>query len=111
MKNATPIFVANLPVNTKRKPLLNLFKKFGKILAVRFRTNAGKSFVRKEQLKNVPFLIAFIYFENRESAENSLVMNNETFKDNVIRVDLDVDITEKIVAKNTIVVGNLKYGK
>lgn len=111
LKNATAIFVTNLPVNTKRKPLLNQFKRFGKVLAIRFRTNTGKNYYNKEQLKNVPFLIAFIYYEKRESAEKSLVMNNEKFKENVIRVDLDVDISERIVAKNTVVIGNLKYGK
>lgn len=81
-------------------------------MAIRFRTNMGKSFLSKTQLKGVPFLIAFIYFDSLEAAKASLVMNNEVFYDNKISVDLDSqDITDKVKPKSTILVGNLKYGE
>lgn len=107
-----PVFVGNLPVNIKRLKLLKMFKKFGKVLSIRFRTNTGKSFLRKAQLGKVPHLIAFIYFETHESAEASVVLSGEKIGDNVITVD--VDSKEKIAnikPQNTVVVGNLRYGK
>lgn len=82
------------------------------MLAIRFRTNTGQSYLKRAQLKGVPFVIAFIYFDTLEAAKASLVMNNETFHDNKISVDLDLkDITNKVKPKSTILVGNLKYGK
>lgn len=112
LKNASPICVTNLPANIKRKQVLNCFKKFGKVLSIRFRTNTGKSYLSRAQLKGVPFVIAFIYFDTLEAAKASLVMNNETFYDNKICVDLDSrDISDKVQPKCTILVGNLKYGE
>lgn len=112
LKDASPICVTNLPTNIKRKQVLQAFKKFGKVLAIRFRTNTGKSYLSKAQLKGVPFVIAFIYFDTLDAAKASLVMNNEIFHDNKISVDLDSrDITDKVQPKRTILVGNLKYGE
>lgn len=67
--------------------------------------------MRKDQLKNIPYLIAFVYFKEREAAEKSLSLNNTEYRGRVIRVDLDTDQKEKVAPKNTIVVGNLKYGE
>lgn len=113
LKNAVPIYVGNLPKNIKRLKLVKMFKKFGKILSIRFRTNSGKSFFKKAQVAKAPFLIAFIFFETREAAEASLVCNGTQIGDNVITVDLDADkrVEVKHPPKNTVVVGNLKYGK
>lgn len=108
-----PVYVGNLPNNIKRLKLVRLFKKYGNILSIRFRTNSGKRFMKKAQVKSAPFLIAFIYFETREAAEASVACNGTQIGDNVIHVDLDA---EKRVEENhnpqsnTVVVGNLKYG-
>lgn len=67
--------------------------------------------MRKEQLKNVPYLIAFAYFAKREAAETCLSLDGSEYKGRTIRVDLDNDLSEKVAPKNTVVVGNLKYGK
>lgn len=88
-----------------------MFKKFGKILSIRLRTNTGKSFLRKAQIGKVPFLIAFIYLESREAAEASLALNGETIGENAITVDLDAKDRAIKDPQNTVVVGNLKYGK
>lgn len=111
MKAAVPVFVGNLPTNVKRLKLVKMFKKFGAVLSIRFRTNTGKTFLRKAQIGKTPFLIAFIYFDSREAAEASLVLNGEKVGENVISVDLD--FKEKAVKdpQNTVMVGNLKYGK
>lgn len=111
LKNATPVFIANLPLNTKHTQLKTKCQQFGKVLAIHVRTNSGRSFMRKEQLKNVPYLIAFVYFEQREDAEKCLSLNNTEYRGRVIRVDLDTDAKDKVAPKNTIVVGNLKYGE
>lgn len=112
LKTAVPVFVGNLPVNVKRIKLLKMFKKFGTILSIRFRTNTGKSFLRKAQLEKVPHLIAFLYFDTREAAEASVALNGEKIGDNVITVDLDSkEKAANIKPQNTVVVGNLRYGK
>lgn len=113
MKNAVPIYVGNLPNNIKRLKLVKLFRKFGKILAIRFRSNAGKSLFKTSLIKKAPFVIAFIYFDTREAAEASLTLNGTQVGDNVIVVDLDENKREKFSQpqQNTVVVGNLKYGK
>lgn len=74
------------------------------------RTNKGKSFLRKAQINKVPHLIAFIYFETREAAEAAVALDGEKIGDNVITVNLDSKQKE-IKPQNTVVVGNLKYGK
>lgn len=110
LKNAVPVFVGNLPTNVKRIKLTKMFKKVGKILSIRMRTNKGKSFLRKAQIAKVPHLIAFIYFGTREEAEAAVSLNGEKIGDNVITVDLDSK-EKAIKPENTVVVGNLKYGK
>ncbi|XP_031619661.1 RNA-binding protein 34 [Contarinia nasturtii] len=110
LKNAVPVFVGNLPVNIKRVKLVKMFKKFGKILSIRIRTNTGKSFLRKAQLNKVPFLIAFIYFETPEAAKASTALSGEKIGDNVITVDLDTkEKATNVKPQNTVVIGNLKY--
>lgn len=111
MKNATPVFIANLPLTTKHAKLKAKLEKFGKVLAIHLRTNSGRSFMRREQLKNVPYLIAFAYFAEKEDAQSCLTLDGSEYKGRAIRVDLDNDLSEKIAPKNTVVVGNLKYGK
>lgn len=89
-----------------------MFKKFGKVLSIRFRTNTGKSFYKKSQLTKAPHLIAFLYFDTREAAEASLVLNGEKLGENVITVDLDANEKAADIKPNqTVVVGNLKYGE
>lgn len=110
LKDATPVYVGNLPVNIKRVKLLKLFKKFGKILSIRFRTNTGKSFYKKSQVEKVPYLIAFVYFDTREAAEASVECNGTKIGDNVISVDVDHKENKVIKPQTTVVVGNLKFG-
>lgn len=111
LKDAVPVFVGNLPTNIKRLKLVKKFKKFGEILSIRFRTNTGKSFLRKAQIEKAPFLIAFIYFDSRAAAEASLVLNGEKIGDNVITVDIDSKDKAVKNPQHTVVIGNLKYGE
>lgn len=112
MKNAFPIYVGNLPVNIKKKRIIKLFQSCGKILTVRLRTNTGKNFMKREQLKKVPFIVAFVYFATEEAAEASLKLTGEKIGEHIIYVDRDLDEKDKkskINVKTTIFVGNLKY--
>lgn len=112
LKNAFPVYVGNLPTNVKKKRILKMFQPCGKILALRLRTNIGKNFMKREQIKKVPFLVAFVYFATEKAAEDSLKLTGEKIGDNVIYVDRDLDKKDeksKVNAKTTIFIGNLKY--
>lgn len=112
LKNTFPVYVGNLPTNVKKKRLLKLFMPCGEVLAVRLRTNTGKNFMSREQLKKVPFVVAFVYFATEEAAEASLKLTGEKVGDNIIYVDRDLDKKDeksKMNAKTTVFVGNLKY--
>lgn len=111
LKDATPVFVGNLPTNIKRVKLVKLFKKYGKVLSIRFRTNKGKPYYKKSQLDKVPHVIAFVYLDSRAAAEASLERNGHTIGENVISVDLDSKDKTVVKPHNTVVIGNLKYGK
>lgn len=90
-----------------------MFKKFGEILSIRFRTNDGRHIPSKKDVaKQSPFVIAFIFFKDAETAKASLAANGEKIGDNAITVDLDTKLEEKehYKPKNTVFVGNLKYG-
>lgn len=111
MKNAFPVYVGNLPTNTKKKRVLKLFQPCGDVLAVRFRTNKGTKFMKPEQLKKVPFIVAFVYFSTEEAAISSLKLSGQKIGENIIYVDRDLDKKDKSKRnpKTTIFVGNLKY--
>lgn len=81
-------------------------------MSIRMRTNSGKNFFKKGNLKKVPFLVAFIYFGTREEAEASLAANGQKVGDNEITVDLDLGVNKPPNDPHkTVMVGNLKYGK
>lgn len=66
----------------------------------------------REQLKKVPFVVAFVYFATEKAAESSLKLTGQKVGDNIIYVDRDLDKKDaksKVNAKTTVFVGNLKY--
>lgn len=104
--------MGNLPINIKRQKLVKLFKKCGKVVSIRFRTNVGRPFYKKAQVAKLPFVIAFVYFETREAAEAAVQFDGTKIGDHIITVDLDTkDKVQESKPQNTVVVGNLKYGK
>lgn len=57
-------------------------------------------------------MIAFIYFDTRAAAEASVALNGEKIGENFITVDVDSkEKAANVKPQNTVVVGNLKYGK
>lgn len=112
LKNAFPVYVGNLPTNVKKKRIIKLFQPFGEVLAVRLRTNMGRKFMKREQLKKVPFVVAFVYLPSEKAAVASLKLTGEKVGDNIIYVDRDLDKKNdksRVNVKTTIFVGNLKY--
>ena len=110
------IFVGNVPIDTKRKSLFNIFKKYGEIDSIRFRSvpTSNLKIPKKAQINKKEFsqikanMIAYIKFKNEESAINALELNNFIIKENHLRVDR---IQEKSSNdyKNTIFIGNLPF--
>lgn len=114
MKHAFPVYVGNLPKNVKRKRLFHLFSRCGKVLAIRIRTNSGLNIRKSSNLKQVPFLVAFVYFRTEKAAEASLKLSGQKVGENEIHVDRDLDKKNRKSVecpKSTIFVGNLKYGQ
>lgn len=78
LKNATPIFVSNIPLHMTRTRLRKVFGEFGSILDVII------SRIRHE------YLVAQIFFQSYEEAKASLSMNGKMILPNVIQVDLKI---------------------
>eukprot|EP01125_Pyxidicula_operculata_P010291 TRINITY_DN3392_c0_g1_i2.p1 TRINITY_DN3392_c0_g1~~TRINITY_DN3392_c0_g1_i2.p1 ORF type:complete len:260 (-),score=63.61 TRINITY_DN3392_c0_g1_i2:75-854(-) len=116
MRAQRTIFVGNLPVNTKEKEVIKLFKPFGEIESVRFRSiayteaklsakvNAIKGNIMKErQSKN-----AYIVFKTAESAKQALELNNTLVGENHIRVDQSAKNNRRVL-KTCVFVGNIPF--
>lgn len=120
MNGASSVYVGNLPLNVKRKKIIKVFREFGKILSVRICNNTGgriyyeRSYDKKKVPTKTPFLIAFVCFDNEDSAKASVKANGTTFGDNVISVSLDKTngVAEtNYHPKRTVFIGNLPYRK
>lgn len=120
MKTPVPVFVDNLPINTKQKEIESLFGRFGKVVSVHFRSNTGQELKQctntNSQLKEAPHLIAFVYFDTPGSAKASMALNGEKVGDKFITVDLNFEeklanLAPNMKPRNTVVVRNLKPGK
>ncbi|KAI9584402.1 RNA-binding protein 34 [Glossina fuscipes] len=109
---AATVFVGNLPVNVKRVQLLRVFKDYGPVNSIRFRTADGKTCMNNKIRKKAGSLNAYIVLKDKEIAEQALSLNGVEFKGNHLRITR-TDITTLCKAptntKRTIFVGNLKY--
>ncbi|XP_058129760.1 RNA-binding protein 34-like isoform X2 [Anopheles coustani] len=102
------IFIGNLPPTTTEKLVRNLFKKYGPILAVRFRTNTGAYVVRKE-LKHATAINCYVRFARKEHMSKACEMDGHTVEQNRIRVTPQ-DVKPLGSVASTIFVGNLRAG-
>lgn len=80
-------------------------------MSIRFRTNKGKPYYKKSQLDKIPFIIAFVFFDSPEAAKASLERSGTTIGEHIITVDMDTKEKHQIKPQQTVVIGNLKYGK
>lgn len=113
------LFVGNLDKNVTEKAnlkkLKNLFKKYGNIESIRFRSVAFSknlpkkiAFITKEFHPERDCLNAYIVFENKESAEKALELNGSLFNEKHMRVDLE-GRDKKLDEKKSVFVGNLAF--
>ncbi|XP_058467917.1 RNA-binding protein 34-like [Malaya genurostris] len=100
------IFIGNLPNTAKKSTLKTLFKPFGKILTIRFRTIDGVILLKKNDRKNAKALNCYVRFEKKNEAEAACSMNGETIEGNRIRVSLH---SQKQLGhhSSTVFVGNI----
>lgn len=115
------IFVGNLPIKADKKAVKKFFDTFGPIDTIRFRgaarpdmqTTKKQAIIQKKFHEKRHNIIAFVRFEDEDSAQKSLAMNGEKFLDHVIRVDLasncNKDPTSSLDQSKAIFVGNLGF--
>ncbi|XP_038617331.1 RNA-binding protein 34 [Tachyglossus aculeatus] len=116
LKNDRTVFVGNLPVSCNKKKLKSIFKEYGPIESVRFRSvipaegiatkklAAIKRKVHPEQ-KNIN---AYVVFKEESAATKALKRNGTQISDGFrIRVDLASETSSR--DKRSVFVGNLAY--
>lgn len=103
------IFIGNLPVTVKKSDLKTLFKKYGTIRTIRFRTNNGRVVWDKKDLQDVPSLIAYVRFSSKEEMKAACEMNGQMVGTNRIRVSPQ-DQKQIGNVKSTVFVGNIRKG-
>jgi len=110
------IFVGNIPVTMEHKELEKVFKRFGKIESLRFRS---ASFANPKLPRQVSFgqkdfrgerdtMNAYIVFKEQKSANKALVLNGTELKGKIIRVDLEGN-RDKHNIRRSVFIGNLPF--
>lgn len=117
-KDRSTIFIGNVPVTTKEKELKKIFKAYGPIESVRFRSvplnPKGKeplkvAFHRGAFAEGRDTMCAYIVYKDIKSAENAVKeANNTILGDKHLRVD-SASGTPSYPPKKTVFIGNLPY--
>lgn len=113
------LFVGNLNKNVTEKSNLKklkaLFKPYGDIESIRFRSVAFSknlpkkiAFITKELHPERDCLNAYIVFKDKESAQNAIELNGTLFNEKHIRVDIEGS-EKKLDEKKSVFVGNLAF--
>lgn len=100
------VFVGNLPTTMKKSAMKTLFKPYGHVQTIRFRTSDGVSLFKKKDRKEAKALICYVRFSSKEEAQAACVMNGQTVEGNRIRVSLHSQKHQGHVA-STVFVGNI----
>ncbi|GMN30540.1 hypothetical protein TIFTF001_002841 [Ficus carica] len=119
------VFVGNLPLTLKKKPLIKEFSKFGEVESVRIRsvpltdtkTPRKGAVIRKQYHETADSVHAYVVFKTEESAQASLSHNMAVVGDHHIRVDRACPPRKKMKGdevslydhKRTVFVGNLPF--
>ncbi|XP_001512144.2 RNA-binding protein 34 isoform X1 [Ornithorhynchus anatinus] len=116
LKNERTVFVGNLPVTCNKKKLKSIFKEYGPIESVRFRSVIPAEGISTKKLaaikrkfhpeqKNIN---AYVVFKKESSAAKALKRNGTQISDGFrIRVDLASETSSR--DKRSVFVGNLAY--
>ncbi|XP_055586152.1 RNA-binding protein 34-like [Uranotaenia lowii] len=100
------IFIGNLPNTAKKSSMKALFKPYGRILTIRFRTNDGVAMFKKKDRKEAKALNCYVRFETKEMAEAACFENGKLVDGNRIRVMLHSQ-KQYGHANSTVFVGNI----
>lgn len=111
------IFVGNLPLKITRSRVTNMFKQYGEVETVRFRSVpvADIKLPRKACVKMNKIhekrtnMNAYVRFKNVESVEKALALNGLVIEEHTIRVDSAIKKTT--TNSHAIFIGNLPFGK
>ena len=117
-KDRSTIFVGNVPVNTKEKELRKVFRQYGAIESIRFRSiplkPKGKeplrvAFHRGAFVDGRDTMCAYVVYKSMESVDTAVKeANNLLFKDKHLRVD-SASGNAKYSTKKTVFIGNLPH--
>ncbi|NXY20626.1 RBM34 protein, partial [Atrichornis clamosus] len=109
------VFVGNLPVNCTVQVLKSLFKKYGQIQSIRFRSlvylnsNVSFSCSRHKVHPNAKFVNAYVVFKEESDAQKALKENGTEIASGFhIRVDT-ASKTSSHDSKRSVFLGNLSY--
>lgn len=102
------IFIGNLPNTVKKSTMKSMFKQYGQIQSVRFRSNDGITLFKKKDRKEAKALNCYIRFETRKEAEAACVTNGQLVEGNRIRVTMHTQKQMGHVA-STVFVGNINH--
>ncbi|XP_006216535.1 RNA-binding protein 34 isoform X1 [Vicugna pacos] len=116
LKNERTVFVGNLPVTCNKKKLKSLFKEYGQIESVRFRSLIPAEGTLSKKLAAITRKVhpdqkninAYVVFKDESAATRALERNGAQIADGFrIRVDLASESSSR--DKRSVFVGNLPY--
>ncbi|KAM6217453.1 RNA-binding protein 34 [Rhynchocyon petersi] len=116
LKNERTVFVGNLPVMCNKKKLKSLFKEYGQIESVRFRSVIPAEGTSSKKLAAITRKIhpdqkninAYVVFKDESAARKALQRNGAQIAEGVhLRVDLASETSSR--DKRSVFVGNLPY--
>ncbi|XP_072169120.1 RNA-binding protein 34-like [Diadema setosum] len=113
---ARTVFVGNLPLSVKKKELKGLFKVYGHIESIRFRSmgvadpNVSKKVaaIKKELTPNRSSFNAYIVFKDDQCAQAALKSNGWTLHKHHLRVDIAGN-SKKHDLRRSVFVGNIPF--
>uniref|UniRef100_A0A182IMQ4 RRM domain-containing protein n=1 Tax=Anopheles atroparvus TaxID=41427 RepID=A0A182IMQ4_ANOAO len=103
------LFVGNLPPTKSASHIRTMFKKYGTILTIRFRTNTGSKLLKRNEMKKAQALNCYIRYAEKENVQKACEMDGHMIDGNRIRVSPQ-DVKQLGCVKSTIFVGNLRNG-
>ncbi|XP_077555449.1 uncharacterized protein LOC144169898 [Haemaphysalis longicornis] len=116
-KSDRTIFVGNLPGKATAKDLQHMFKKYGPIESIRFRSivpakeslSKKVAFINKALHASKQNVNAYVVFKQKEAVKEALTLNGSVALGNHIRVDVVSSSKPQGSEKKTVFVGNLPH--
>lgn len=116
-KNERTVFVGNLPGKVTAKALQHMFKKYGPIESIRFRSivpakeslSKKVAFINKALHASKQNVNAYVVFKQKEAVKEALALNGTVALGNHIRVDVVGSSKPQGSEKKTVFVGNLPH--